>query len=124
MRDAAGFGSMIFRMNFVRLLTIALALVLFGGAGNAPLSAQPASGKTTAKKAAAKTDSKTAATDDLVDINSAEAAHLKALPGIGDAYAAAIIKGRPYKNKTQLLSNNVVPQATYKKISAKIIAKQ
>ena len=111
---------MIFRMNFVRLFTIALALVFFGGASNAPLAAQPASGKTTAKKA----DSKAAATDDLVDINSADAAHLKALPGIGDAYAAAIIKGRPYKNKTQLLSNNIVPAATYKKISAKIIAKQ
>ena len=112
---------MIFRMNFVRLITIACALVLFGGALNVPLTAQSAaSGKSTSKK----TDSKAAATDDLIDINTADAAHLKALPGIGDAYAAAIIKGRPYKNKTQLLGNNVIPQATYKKISAKIIAKQ
>lgn len=110
-------------MNIVRLLTIALTLVLFGGAGNAPLSAQPASGKTSAKSAK-KADSKAAAAGDLVDINSADAAHLKALPGIGDAYAAAIIKGRPYKNKTQLLSNSIIPQATYNKISAKIIAKQ
>lgn len=114
---------MIFRMNFVRLLTIALALVLFGGASNAPLAAQSASGKTSAKSAK-KTDSKATATEGLVDINSADAAHLKALPGIGDAYAAAIIKGRPYKNKTQLLSKNVIPQATYNKISARIIAKQ
>ena len=106
-------------MNFVRLLTIALALVLFGGAGNAPLSAQSPAGKTSKKS-----DSKASASEDLVDINSADAAHLKALPGIGDAYAAAIIKGRPYKNKTQLTSKNIIPAATYKKISARIIAKQ
>jgi competence protein ComEA len=118
---AAGlFSSMIFRMNFVRLLTVALALILFGNSANSPLAAQPASGSKSSSK---KGDSKAAASD-LVDINSADAAHLKALPGIGDAYSAAIIKGRPYKNKTQLLSRGIVPKATYDKISAKIIAKQ
>lgn len=106
-------------MNFVRLFTIALALVLFGSVGNAPLAAQ-----SSAKSSSKKTDSKAAPADDLVDINSADAAHLKALPGIGDAYSAAIIKGRPYKNKTQLLSKGIIPQATYNKIAAKIIAKQ
>jgi DNA uptake protein ComE-like DNA-binding protein len=106
---------MIFRMNFVRFFTVAFALLLFGGAGNLPLTAQ--------SRSSSKTDSKASASD-LIDINSADAAHLKALPGIGDAYAAAIIKGRPYKNKTQLLSKGIIPQAPYTKISAKIIAKQ
>jgi DNA uptake protein ComE-like DNA-binding protein len=99
--------------RWIRL--VLLALVLVGG------------GSSFAQKKADKpaaTDSKAAPAADLVDLNSATEEQLKDLPGIGDAYSKKIIAGRPYANKTQLVSKKIVPQATYDKIADKIIAKQ
>lgn len=61
---------------------------------------------------------------ELMDINSAPEKDLMTLKGIGDARAKAIIKGRPYKGKNELVDRKIVPQAVYDGIKDQIIAKQ
>src|SRR5512133_2747652 len=78
--------------------------------------------KTDAKATAAK--AKADAKAKIVDINTASEAELKAIPGIGDAYAAKIIAGRPYANKTQLKSRKIVPAVLYEQVKDQLIAKQ
>jgi competence protein ComEA len=90
------------------------------------LAGKPASAATTAAPTPGKPATTTAAPSQagLIDINSASKEQLDALPQIGSARAEAIIKGRPYKAKNELVDRYILPQNVYDAIKDKIIAKQ
>ncbi len=91
-------------------------------------TAQPKPAAKDAKPAAAAAKSAPAAVAQAkaepVDINSATADQLKAVAGIGDAYSAKIIKGRPYKSKDELWRKKIMSKGAYEKLKEHIIAKQ
>ena len=114
-------------MQFRNTLFAAPFLALLA-AGPLAAQAKPAKAPAAAADKMAKTDKMTgqnaAQAAEPLDLNTATREQLEALPGIGTAYAAKIIKARPYGRKDELVSKKVLPKAVYGKIKEKVIAKR
>jgi competence protein ComEA len=103
----------------------AAALFTLAAPAFAEAPAKPAPAATTAPaKPAPAPAAATPAKPTLLDINSASLADLQALKGIGDVRGKAIVAGRPYKGKDELVQKKIIPQGVYDAIKDQIIAKQ
>ena len=121
-------------MRHFRFATLTAAALTLGLLASAPAMAQaPAPAAAPSKMAPAPAGKMAPATEskmapapkaELLDLNSASIETLETLPGIGKAYSAAIVKGRPYKGKDELVQKKIVPEKTYDGIKDKVIAKQ
>lgn len=83
----------------------------------APLAHSPDARAAEPKAAAARAAQK-------LDLNSATADELATLKGIGPVRAEAIIKGRPYKGKDELVRRKIIPQSVYEQIREDVVARQ
>ena len=105
-------------MKARKYYSLTLLLALFVSA--IPLIAQ-SSGSASAP-AKTSTSSKSSSSGSKLDINTATADQLKALPGIDAATAQKIIAGRPYHGKNDLVSKNIITKTEYDTIKDQIIA--
>ena len=121
------------RIQAIVVATLAsLGLAFASGAALAQKTDAPAKKtEATAKKTDAKADTKkteakadTAKKSEPMDINSASEKELATLKGIGEVRAAAIVKGRPYKGKDDLVKKKILTKKVYDEIKDDIIAKQ
>ena len=112
-----------------RIITLATAL-LIGASGAAFAQKQETAKPASAPLAipAPKADAKAAPVADAkkepMDINTATEKDLATLPKIGEVRAKAIIKGRPYNGKDDLINKKIIPQDAYDAIKDIIVAKQ
>ncbi|QDI81112.1 helix-hairpin-helix domain-containing protein [Methylorubrum populi] len=127
------------RSSLLRTFTVLIGLAAAPALAQAPSPATPPaatkppasapSAPSAAPSAApsnmdAKTNPKTETKAELIDINSATAEELSRLKGIGEARSAAIVKGRPYRGKDELVRKKILPESVYAGIKDQIIAKQ
>ena len=109
---------LVFR-TVIGALSVMLAATLSFAVGE--IDATPSPTKTTAKKQRKKSS---ASSQELVDINTATADQLKALPGLSNDDVNKIIAGRPYARKNQLKQKNIITATAYEGIKLQIVAKK
>jgi competence protein ComEA len=113
-------------MKQLKTLFAALGIaLLMAGTVQAKDDAKPmGKAAASAPAAASAKASAPAAAGDLIDLNTATEKELATLPKIGDVRAKAIIAGRPYRAKNQLVEKKIISQDVYDAIKDKVIAKQ
>ena len=112
-------------VQWMLAITAAGLMAVTGVASAADKDAKDAKAAKVETKAETKAENKAEnKAEDKIDINRASADELRKIDGIGEARSAAIIKGRPYRSKDELVSKNIIPKAVYDKIKGRIIAKQ
>ena len=106
--------------QLVSLLGVLAIVAMPVGAQAAKAKAAPAA----TQKAAPAAPAAKATAAATIDINTATKEQLMAVKGIGDAYSAKIIAGRPYKSKDELWRKKVLPKGLYDSVKDMLIAKQ
>ena len=112
------------------LLVVGMSALLTGAAHakaepkKASMSASASAKASASASAAAATPVAPAEKAALIDINSASKKELSELPKIGEARSNAIIKGRPYNGKDELVTKKILTQGVYDGIKDLVIAKQ
>ncbi|MGZ5038049.1 MAG: ComEA family DNA-binding protein [Usitatibacter sp.] len=94
-------------------------LVLALAATGVAFAQAPAKKTDAAKEAAAP-----AKKAEPMDLNTASEKELATLPGIGEVRAKAIVKGRPYRAKDDLVRKKILTEKVYEGIKDQVIAKQ
>jgi len=106
------------------LLKLFLAAVVCSANAGAHAADEKKPAPTMAPGADTKAPAKAPAAADRMDINSASEEQLATLDGIGAARAKAIVQGRPYGGRDDLVKKKIIPQGVYDKIKDQIIARQ
>jgi DNA uptake protein ComE-like DNA-binding protein len=92
-------------------------------AQNMPAPAAPAASPSP-KPAPASSAADKAKAAEPIDLNTASEQELATLPKIGEARAKAIVQGRPYKRKDELVDKKIIGKDVYNGIKDSVIAKQ
>lgn len=106
------------RTLFISAVALTLPLAGFAGTATSQMkTTAPATSTPAAKPHMTHASKGSAAPVRWVDLNDGTKEDLMKLSGMTDTLADAIIAGRPYTSKAQLIDKKIVDARTYKKIS-------
>lgn len=106
-----------------RTIAVLIACAGFAGIAAAQSTTKPDTRSDTLRTESVPADKAQARKSGVaLNLNSASVGQLAALPGVGDARARAIIKGRPYRSKDELLKKKILPENVYEDVKGNLYA--